>query len=87
MRAERSLPAGLGLPPASRENGLALWEQTEDSVGGGGCPQIRSSTIPLALSRAGSTRGSRVWGPGLRSTGPQGPDRREEAGRANTEGL
>lgn len=34
MRAERSLPAGLGLPPASRENGLALWEQTEDSVGG-----------------------------------------------------
>lgn len=29
----------------------------------------------------------RVWGPGLQSTGPQGLDRREEAGRASTEGL
>lgn len=52
MRAERSLPAGLGLPPASRENGLALWEQTEDSVGGEAAAP-RSAAAPFLWHSAG----------------------------------
>lgn len=38
-------------------------------------------------SHPGGQPGTHVWGPGLQSTGPWGPGKREEAGRANTEGL
>lgn len=48
------------------------------------CPQVSSSTIPLAaalaVSRAGSTGGS-VLGGLASKQGPSGPDRREGAGR------
>lgn len=69
-------------PGGSRQKKQSGWE--------GGCPQISSSSIPDG--HPGSQLGCKhlrspcleAWSP---KHGPQGPDRREEGGRASTEGL